>query len=222
MDIRSGLLLTILGACRDKDPADDRYNEGYAAGLEDGYAEGYTDGLAEGGSTAADAWALYAEGWHEEACAAFLAVASAEGASAGLYDGLGWCNIKQRLYSPAESYFDLALSLDPTHGDARAGRAAARSLQGRFADAAEDEAALLEAAPAWTSGHEALDAEDLRRALARDMLFAGQSVAADKVLVAMGGGYSLNPHDPASWVVGGSSYSSFERAALAWLVEVAS
>lgn len=222
MDIRSGILLTILASCRDKEPADDRYDEGYAAGLEDGYAEGYTEGAAEDGSTATEAWSLYAAGDYEAACAAFLAVSSVEGVSADLYDGLGWCNLKQHLYAPAESYFDLALSLDPTHGDAQAGRAAARSLQGDFADAAEDEAALLDAAPAWTSGHEDLDAHDLRRALARDLLFAGERVAADKVLVAMGGGYSLNPHDPASWVVGGSSYSSFERAALAWLVAVAS
>ena len=178
-------------------------------------------------STAAEnttlGWAHFAAGQYGNALASFQAALGADATYGPAHTGMGWTHLQQAT-SPsamlaAVGNFDAAAANGEAGADMLAGRAAAKlgvggaSLTGAVTDA---EAALA-ASPGFVFAHRAsINASDLRLMVAFAQVaqnnFAAALATADQMIAS-----GIVESQPATWVVGSTTYPSFVTAVMAHL-----
>lgn len=168
-------------------------------------------------------WGEFTAGNWAEAVADFEAAIAQDPTHGEAYVGLGWA--RMQLASSTEAMlaavadFDGAIAAGQTSAELYAGRAAAHLGTGgsSFAGAASDAAAALAADSTFTFSHRpSFDVTDLRLIIAFTHVaqgdLEGALAAADEIEDS-----GIEPGQPATWVVGGTTFPSYEAAVLAQL-----
>lgn len=168
-------------------------------------------------------WTLFEEGNDAEALEEFDAAIAIDPDHGPAYIGQGWSRLNVSVNSTglvgALTSFDRALTLQQSGAEVRAGRAATllaiggASLDGAITDAR----AARTQAPAFVFSHRTtFTAVDLL--LVEAFALAGQAKFAESLAVAdVVAPSGIVQGEPATWVVGSTTYDSFEEAALAYL-----
>jgi tetratricopeptide (TPR) repeat protein len=169
------------------------------------------------------AWRAFEERDYDGAQSLFLAAAGRDARNADARRGLGWSRAYLGDLDAAAEDFEAALSLAPGSVDALAGLAAVELARGRRPQAISRARAALAADPDWVFPHRGdVNAEDLHLILAQAYALSGPGAydEAQAELDLLDPKNGLDPASPASWIVAGESYATYEEALLAAIESV--
>ncbi len=168
-------------------------------------------------------WSDFQAGAYEDALSHFQAAIVRSGTYAPAYLGEGWCRAFMGALEPARISLQQANTLGLANQHANAGLALVLKEQDSWADAIARAETVLTNDETWAlPWRTTIDWRDLRLVIAQcafrlgDLYFADVQVQVD--ILDPGNGF--DPADPATWIVGGTGYSSYAAALLMKLVEL--
>ena len=163
-----------------------------------------------------EGWTWYGSGDYGEAAAAFRVRLADNEACRDAWTGLGWALARLDSLASAAEAFDAALSLDDENWDAHAGRALVSSARGVHDAVLTSAAAVLDAeGDAYVFGRdEAVTALDLRMVLAQSAFHVEAYDVCQAQVDALDPDNGLDPGEPSTWIVSGTTYGTYEEALL--------
>ena len=177
-----------------------------------------------GGNAAAltaDGWEQFTGGNYAAAETAFTAALNENAGYGPALTGRAWTRLQTATSTAAFSAvvgdFNVAVGAGETGGDVLLGRAAARLGAGQWADARTDAQAVIALTGSYVFPHRvSLNTTDAHLVVAFSHVAQGDlaaALAAGESVQASG----LDQGNPATWIVSGTTYASFNSALLAWL-----
>jgi len=163
-----------------------------------------------------DGWNEYAAGLYSDAAQSFRQVLAADPECADAANGLGWAAARQDSLETAKSALEAALALEPGFADALAGLAFVGAALRDDDTAIASASALLDA-----EGDDyvfrrdaAVTSSAVRRVLAQSLFHRGDYDLVQAQIDLLDPANGLDPAVPATWVVEGAAYASYEEALL--------
>jgi hypothetical protein len=163
-----------------------------------------------------EGWGEYAAGLHSDAAQSFREVLAADPQCADAQNGLGWACARMDSLETSRAALQAALALEPGFPDALAGLAFVSSALHDHDTAITSASALLASEGDdyvfWRDA--AVTSSAVRLVLARSLFHRGDYDLAQAQIDLLDPANGLDPAVPATWVVGGAAYASYEEALL--------